>query len=491
MRPSSPSRVAWIVSWRVPSLASSGPTTPSRCWSSASSKCSGSIAWCSCRWASVCAASTASRALTVNLSNLGAIFSLTHVRARIVAAQRLQFFVQLTLRRRRARRHDDLRAHELVAGAPALDARHAVAGQPECPAARGARRHLHRDLSPEGRHLHAGAQHGLGRRDRQLEVDVVALALEERMRRDGDNQVEIAAATGGGGAFAGDPNPLARANTRRDLHVERARHAVPAAAVARRARLSVHVAGAVAGRTRLVELHREALQCSGVRLLERDLDGGLHVLAANRAPAPAARTETAAPQQVLDVETTAAPRPRATAAHAGAQIPEDRAEEVREVFGVAAAVLDTEAASRRTARRRLREALPVGTERVVSPPLLGVGEDLVGLVDLLEAVRRVLALGDVRMVLARELAVGGLQRLVVGLPVDAEDLVVVLVLDSHPKRSVADGFGVAAQRPPRRRGVRFAGANPKLGGRYRKGGEAPLRGFRAPVSPAQIEALRG
>ena len=58
------------VSGRAPSLASSGLTTPSCCWSKASSRCSGSIAWWSCWSASDWAACTASCAFTVSLSSL-------------------------------------------------------------------------------------------------------------------------------------------------------------------------------------------------------------------------------------------------------------------------------------------------------------------------------------------------------------------------------------------------------------------------------------
>jgi hypothetical protein len=71
------------------------------------------------------------------------------------------------------------------------------------------------------------------------------------------------------------------------------------------------------------------------------------------------------------------------------------------------------------------EALPVRAEGVVALPLLGIGQHRVGLGDLLEPVGR--ALVDVGVVLARQLAVGRLDGLVVGVPGHAEDLVVVLV----------------------------------------------------------------
>jgi hypothetical protein len=69
-------------------------------------------------------------------------------------------------------------------------------------------------------------------------------------------------------------------------------------------------------------------------------------------------------------------------------------------------------------------SLPVRPQRVVALALLRVREDLVRLRDLLELLRR--PLGHVRVVLAREPAVGGLDGLLVGRAVDPENLVVVL-----------------------------------------------------------------
>src|SRR5690606_11673327 len=69
-------------------------------------------------------------------------------------------------------------------------------------------------------------------------------------------------------------------------------------------------------------------------------------------------------------------------------------------------------------------------DRVVLLALLGVGEDRVGLADVLELLlRRFVTRLGVRVPLARELAVGLLQRLLVDVLGDAEDRVEVLV---HP-----------------------------------------------------------
>src|SRR5205085_11709550 len=184
--------------------------------------------------------------------------------------------------------------------------------------------------------------------------------------------------------------------------------------------------------TGLLSLERECFTRAVERLVERDLDGSLHVAATP----PAAALRFAA-EEILHAE------PWAPAAAAGARallsassVSEDRPEEVREVAAVAE-MLDAESPGPWTAgRRALGVPLPVGTERVVAPALLGIREHVVRFGDLPELVAVVLALGDVRMVLAREPPIGGLDGLVVGLPIDAENLVIVLVFDGHSAKSL-------------------------------------------------------
>ena len=82
-------------------------------------------------------------------------------------------------------------------------------------------------------------------------------------------------------------------------------------------------------------------------------------------------------------------------------------------------------------------------EHVVRLAPLGVGEDLVGLVDLLEPLLGGRVRVDVGMPLLGELAEGALDRGVVGSPLDAEHLVVVALTD-HGRLRV---YGTLASRP--------------------------------------------
>src|SRR5207245_10654778 len=134
--------------------------------------------------------------------------------------------------------------------------------------------------------------------------------------------------------------------------------------------------------------------------------------------------------------------------------PEDRAEEGGEAARVVAEVhLDGPAAAARTpgARGRPELRLPVGTERVVAPPLLGIREHLVGLVDLLEARLRLgIALVHVGMMLAGGLAVRGLDLLLGRVLAHAEDPVLLLGLHRCLSRCVAPYHSRFPRPPPRR-----------------------------------------
>src|SRR5262249_13143654 len=133
------------------------------------------------------------------------------------------------------------------------------------------------------------------------------------------------------------------------------------------------------------------------------------------------------PDVHLGAAATTAKVAHAAPAAPHAEVAEDRAEELREVAEVAA--LDRHPASGGGARGGAGELPPVRAQVVVALALVRVGEHLVGLGDLLEAVGR--ALVDVGVVLARELPVGGLDRLLVSPALDLEGLVVVLEFHSQ------------------------------------------------------------
>src|SRR5258705_1124539 len=157
-----------------------------------------------------------------------------------------------------------------------------------------------------------------------------------------------------------------------------------------------------------------------VRLGQRDLDFAFDIRSGYRPATTCGRT----PEKRSGVEVCL-------------PLAEQRAEEIREPSRVAAVERVRAGLARvdplESARllSALPEALPLRTDGVVALALLGIGEDLVGLVDLLEALLRLGFLVDVRMVLARELAVRLLDLLGARILRDAECLVVVLVLDRH------------------------------------------------------------
>src|SRR5438552_8969697 len=245
-------------------------------------------------------------------------------------------------------------------------------------------------------------------------MHVVALPLVERMRGDRDREIEITAGSRSAGAFARHPHPLAALHAGRNPHLDLSSRSLPAAAAARRARLTLDVTGALTARARLVEVQRERLPRPVKRFLEGDLRVGLDVRAA---------AALAPPEEVFEAD-AAASRP------VRAHVTEDGPEEVREVGATGlTAIVDSKATARAPGRRGV--ALPVWSERVVTLSLLRVRENLVRLADFLEALARVLALRDVRVVLPRQPSVGGLDCLVVRLSVDAQNSVVVLEVDCH------------------------------------------------------------
>src|SRR5690606_32809758 len=112
---------------------------------------------------------------------------------------------------------------------------------------------------------------------------------------------------------------------------------------------------------------------------------------------------------------------------------EQRLEKIAEVLGLASvelapAELEAGVPARRRSALAVAARLPAPAHLVIGGALLGIVQHLVGLRDLLDACLRILLLAHVRVVLARELAVGALDLVGRGTPFDAEGGVVVLVV---------------------------------------------------------------
>src|SRR5438105_4952585 len=162
-----------------------------------------------------------------------------------------------------------------------------------------------------------------------------------------------------------------------------------------------------------------------VGLREGDLDLALDVLTLSGARS---RPRTGATEHVVRV---GEPAVRGLSKEGAEEVGEPTRIVAERVFAGLPRVHVLETAGPRGTSAPLRELLPLGADRVISLSLVGIAEDFVSLVDLLEAPLGVRLLVDVWVVLARELSVGLLD--VVGRRVlrNAQRLVVVLVRDGH------------------------------------------------------------
>ena len=159
---------------------------------------------------------------------------------------------------------------------------------------------------------------------------------------------------------------------------------------------------------------------AAVRVLEVDQHLGVVVLALDAAaPARAGAAGRAAPRRTATRRSRSGRSPRAPK-----ELPPAP-------NGAALAAAELEAGVPVRRRLELLAGLPVAAHLVVGGALLRVLQDLVGLVDLLEARLGVGHLADVGVVLAGELAVGLLDVVLRRAARDAERLVVVLVLHRH------------------------------------------------------------
>jgi len=122
----------------------------------------------------------------------------------------------------------------------------------------------------------------------------------------------------------------------------------------------------------------------------------------------------------------------ALARAAGAPGAEEGLEKIAEALEILGAPLAVPGAAR--GRRSL--ALPIGTELVVFRALFRIGEHLVSFVDFFELLRRLFLAGlrmEIRMMLARQAAIGLLDLVRRGTLLHAEDGVIVFKLDRHAR----------------------------------------------------------
>src|SRR5215472_1281746 len=182
-------------------------------------------------------------------------------RLRFLGRQTLELRQQFTLPFGQALRRLDHDLHIHVARLARAQHRHALALQAEAAARLGALGDLHLGLAAvDGRHLELAAERGRHHRDRHAAMQVGAIALEEAVAADREEDVEVAgrAAARAGLALAGEPDAGAVLDPGRDVDRERAVALHAAGARAGRAWIVDHLAAPVAGRAGPLE-REEAL----------------------------------------------------------------------------------------------------------------------------------------------------------------------------------------------------------------------------------------
>ena len=158
------------------------------------------------------------------------------------------------------RRLDDHLAEE-VSGVTRAQPLDALAAQAEDLPGLGLGRHLHLGRTVERRNIDLAAEGGLREADRHLAVKVVALALEDAVLLEVDDDVEVAgrAAVHPGLALAGEADAIALVHAGRNFYREGLVALDAPGAAARGAGIGHHLARAVAGRARLLD-REEALR---------------------------------------------------------------------------------------------------------------------------------------------------------------------------------------------------------------------------------------
>ena len=284
-------------------------------------------------------------------------------------------------------------------------------------------------LAQDAVETHRGAQGGLGHRDRDGAVQIIAVADEEVVRLFVHLDVQIAGRTAAGAdlTLRGEPDPHAVGHTGRDLDADLAAGAHPAIAIAALARVGDHLTdtGTGGARPRRHDLTEQgALNALHLAATAADIAGhrsrvgvgaaALTQIAQHRGvdghllgdAGGAVLQRQSHPQEGIRAGTHPADRtPRAAAPT------EERLEDVTE----AAETGETGAGAAGGGQRIAAE--------VDDAPLLRIRQHLVGGADLLEPLALVGV--DVGVQFPGQLAVGAFDVGVAGVPADAEQPVIV------------------------------------------------------------------
>src|SRR5438309_1546414 len=279
-------------------------------------------------------------------------------------------------------RHDDLDDREEFARSRMRFGQTAP-GEPQLPAGMRSRRDLEAHRSAERGYQHARPEHGLPRRERKIEEEIVAAHAKEpmRMQRDIEIQVAVASAVQPLASLAGQAQALAVGGALGNARLEGAPHAAreTAVVVLGDAQLQVHLGAAVG-------------------FFQRDVRRDLVVL-------PGHWNLAAAPSGAVH-----------PARQAGEQISQiDIVERER-----APAELLLPSRGRPELLSRTMAA-----QLIVGGAFFRIPQSFIGFAELLELLLGIPFLGNIRMILSRELPVRVLDLLGARLAVDAHHAVVV------------------------------------------------------------------
>src|SRR5690606_12285093 len=179
-------------------------------------------------------------------------------RMRGVALKRAtEFFEHFTLALAQVDRRFYRHSAQQVACRTTTHRRHTLAAPAELLAGLSPFGDVQLDPAIQGRHFQLAAQRRVGEADRHLAIQMLAVALEDRVLTHVDHHVQITrrATLGTGLAFAGQANAVARVDACGHLHGKRLLFFDAALAVAAATGIGNHLAAAMAARAGL--LHGE------------------------------------------------------------------------------------------------------------------------------------------------------------------------------------------------------------------------------------------